>query len=621
MSEPNQPSPYQPPVPPPEPTAAGSSGYYPSAEPPTASTPPAYPGYPQPTYPGYGQPGPAYGQTGQQPTYQQPTYPQPTYQQPAYPQSGYPQSGYPPPAYPPSGYPQPGQPQPGYGQPGFPQPTQPLPTSMGPWVGDPGAVYGYDQNGVPLGPPLPPRRRRHRKAIIIGLVAALLISGTGVAAAYVWYGWGTTEPEDVLPGTVAAFARVDLSPGLGQKLAIEHLAAKFPKPSTASSDDAAEQAKQNLVTRFLSPLNYSTDIEPWLGARIGVAAWTPPGRGSDPCPVLALESKDDAKAKAALSRVDGATAATSNGYAILAECQGATADNVVAAAKTQTLSANSAFSSQLDALPQDQAIVGWVNLAGLASLAGTLGGDFGDEFGGGIDPNATAALPDIDLIVGMKATDDGLELRFRVHSAATTDTSDIGAADAISALGNLPGGTTIGLAADLRSLQGLSDQLNQQGLPTGGDLGGSGLGGDDIEQVTQAVQALLGSVVSLSITDVQVPDLKLIVQAANAQAAQQLAQALSLDNGATISGNTVTVTSDGYNPGSGVLRSNPLYGTAMADAPGNTYLAAFVNVQQLLPALHVPDDERPYLAPVKAVGVALGTSKNTADGLIRVVIQ
>jgi hypothetical protein len=663
VSDPNQQSPYQPPNS--DSTASPATpSYYPTGNPAEQPTTPIRPGYPgygqQPGAPtssgpinvdpttgagGYGQAGygqqtygqqAGYGQPspyGQQPYGQQPGYgQQPPYgQQPGYGQQPYGQTqGYGQPAYGQTqsygqtqGYGQPGYGQPAYAQPGYGQtaPGQPYPygqpgygqTGSGPWVGDSGAAYG--PSGAPLGPPVNPRRRKRRLALIISLVVVVLLAGGGgYAFAAYWYGWNTTEPEAALPASSVAFARVDLSPGFGQKLAIQNLIKKFPTQPSENNADVAEQAKQELVHGLFGNLNYDTDVKPWLGARYGVAIWSP--SGSRTCPLVALESTDDGKAGAALAKADDHLSyAFYKGYAIVTQCQGATADDAVAAAKSNSLANNSQFATQIDALPSGQAVVAWVNAAGVGDLAQSGLGQIGGQPAGQVNTNNLH----VNVIVGMRATDDGLEMRIRVHNDDANGSTTVTNANALDTLGKLPGGTSIGVSADLRSLKGLGDQLAQQ-IPN------DPYGDPNVQQVEDVLQAVFGSTVSLSVTDIRVPDLKLLIQAADAGSAQRLAQLLDLNQAGPdfttdVSGNSVSITSRSYNGGSGTLQDNPTYRTAMADAPDNTFLAGFVDIQKLVPSMDLSPDAQRYIAPIKAVGVSFGASGSNSEALLRVVIQ
>ena len=84
--------------------------------------------------------------------------------------------------------------------------------------------------------------------------------GVAIAAACVWNGWGKTQPEEVLPASVAAFVQLDLDPGLGGRLELVELVKKFPKQE--QDKDVTEQAVGELIADLgLEPLTYDADIK------------------------------------------------------------------------------------------------------------------------------------------------------------------------------------------------------------------------------------------------------------------------------------------------------------------------------------------------------------------------
>jgi hypothetical protein len=485
-------------------------------------------------------------------------------------------------------------------------PTRPLPTQH---LGYPPAVDPYEPyplyrdgyGDTLLGPPEPAPRRRRRRTLFIalGAVVALLVSGAAVAGAAVWYGWGATEPEDVLPGSSIAFARVDLSPGLGQALALQSLARKFP--SRPGGDDLVAQAEQNLTRELLAPLDFQTDVKPWLGDRLGTALWSP--GGSATCTLTALASTDDAKARAALARVAGITYDFRSGYAVLARCDhGGTVSQALADAAQQSLSAQPAFGQAKGQLPGGQAVLAWINGSQYRAVA----------------PASGTGLNGSSVLVGMKATDAGLELRARIHS--TSDTTDTAGADALSQLDGLPGASVVGLAADLRGVRGLNGDVTT----ALDDLLREVHGG--LTDLDRFVHDVAGSTVSLSLVDPESPAVKLLVKAGDGASAADLAGLLRQTLGpargeVAVTGNTVSLTSPRYQGGSGRLADNPLYRAAMADPPANVVLAGYANVTDLAPSMKLTPDEAAQLAPVHAVGLSLGSSGGSAQLLLRVVIS
>ena len=495
--------------------------------------------------------------------------------------------------------------------------TQPYPVVY-PTVGD-----------VLIGPggTAPPKRRRRAPIIIsVAAVVALLLGGTAVAGAWVWFGWGTTQPEDVLPGSSMAFARIDMSPGLGQKMKIDNLAKKFPQ-ATKSTQDFVDQLKEDMFEALdLEPLTYEADIKPWFADRVGIAAWAEDGSSDTPCVLFALASKDDDKARAAFTKAQDRLGADefgfafNDGYVILAGCydetdsQGA-ADAAVAAAKTESLAANDTFASALGELPSGQTIVLWADLARATDFVGSM------------DPAAKDALEsggaDLkgQLIVGALATDNGVELRYRLSGQGTGQANR----DVLTELGGLPGNTAIGATADLSSLRGnvkdldgVLDRLEQE---------------SESETIRSGVRGLLGSVLSVAIADINddEPVLRLVARAANAQDAGAIEAMVNelLDDEGTLppevsverSGDQISLSAGDYREADGKLSDKALYREAMAGVDGTSVVAVFVDVERLVSDADMSPDARDNIKPIKAVGFTNGYDGDTLVGLLRVVIS
>ncbi len=126
----------------------------------------------------------------------------------------------------------------------------------------------------PYPPPPPPRKGGHGKKIIAGVALAAVAAGGAVAAyAYTVLASSGIQPERVLPANTVAFAKLDLDPAAGQKIAAYRLSTKFPSVSKGAAD--MDDAKDTLLSKFFdkeSELDYATDIKPWLGDRVAIAA-------------------------------------------------------------------------------------------------------------------------------------------------------------------------------------------------------------------------------------------------------------------------------------------------------------------------------------------------------------
>ena len=515
-----------------------------------------------------------------------------------------------------------------YGNPQVPQ--DPWPTDT--------VTFGYAQPGgtrqLPYGAEFGernPRRRPSRTTIVIALAAVvtLLLGGTAIAGAWVWYGWGATQPEEALPATSAVFARIDLSPGLGQRLALDNLAKKFPKDGK-STRDFVEQLKRDLTKQLgLEPLDYDRDVKPWFADRIGFAAWAKDGASTDPCGLIAMASKDDRAAGAAPRKVrdrkgaEGFGFAFTNGYAVLVECGAAadsqgTADAAIAAIQRESLAQHQPFADALAKLPSGQTAVGWADLAAaertLPSLIGITGrvGSLSTGSGKG------------QVILGAKATGDGVELRYRWSGVSAPQNHR----DVLGELGALPGNTTIGAAADLYVVrETLGDVERTLGLDEAPDLPASVL--------RNGVDAILGSVVSIAVSDVGAADdnpaVRVVAKAASAAASADITELLDalgarpgqLPPGVAIesSGDRVTVTAGAYRAADGHLSDRAIYRDAMAGASGTSTVAVFVDVARLTASLHLGAKQAANIKPLKAVGLTTGYDGDTMVGLVRAIIR
>ena len=430
---------------------------------------------PTPQYPGAGGPqnpqnpyGPPQGQ-GQnlwpQPGRQQ-YPPQPGPQQPAYqqrppqaqPQQGQPYGG----PQQPHGGPQYGQGGPQYGQ-GAPQYGQPGQAPYGPA----GGQASYEQLHVggqpPQGPgygqpqwqPEPKKKRGKVIPLIAALAMVLVVAGGGIFA----YGKlkGGDQPSAVLPGTAVAYARVDLNPSAGQKVAAIRFLLKFPSVKdklglTGDKDDLRqklfEQIKKYAGTD-LADVDYDKDIKPWLGERAGIAALPPADGKDDPVVVLAVQVKNEGEATKGLDKLMANEdkkpgRAFSNGYVLLGDDQ-ATVDAAVATAKDNPLDKNAKFSSDMDKLGEQGFMSGWADMKGIASISGK------------VDSAALGGIGDASMATALRFDASYVELK----GIAQGDTSiKVNSADAGDLITKLPD-TTAGAIA-VSGGENLVDTMWQQ---------------------------------------------------------------------------------------------------------------------------------------------------------------
>ncbi len=212
-------------------------------------------------------------------------------------------------------------------------------------------------------------RRAARVAVATAAVAAV-IGGSDVAFAAVDYlSGGGAQPEDVLPASVVAIAKVDFDPSLDQKLAVYQLSKKLPVDgsSTFKEDTLKDDLLGSLFAEFGE--NYARDFKPWIGDRAAVAYVPDMKDESGFAMVAAVQYKDRGKANVAMNRLRAAAArhpedtqlnyALKGGYVLIAETP---AKVRALAAATTYLSADPGYTESLAALGGDQVATAWVDI-------------------------------------------------------------------------------------------------------------------------------------------------------------------------------------------------------------------------------------------------------------------
>ncbi|MEV0199026.1 DUF3352 domain-containing protein [Nonomuraea sp. NPDC050691] len=353
-----------------------------SPNPPTTPLGQPYP--PQQPYAGgqYGQQAP-YGEqasSGQQPGYGQ-SYGQPAYGQPDHGQAAFSQqAGY---GQQPYGQQQPGygqqehlqqgygqQSQQGYGQQGYGQQDQ-----QGYGQQHAYAQQGWQQQGPDgFGPAQPAGKSRKGWIIAVAAALAVVLLGGGAVWAVGAIGGGGTQPHEVLPPNAIAYARLDLDPAAGQKLALFQIGRKFSVTKDAFTGEDPRQALFNTLKKddsSLAKMDFARDVDPWLGSRIGVAVMPPAAAGKEPDFAVAVQVKDEDAAKAGIAKLMGKDKygiAFRDDYALLTDEQ-AKADKY--AAESGSLATAADFSDDLDAVGEQGVLSFWARLGEIGKLATT----------------------------------------------------------------------------------------------------------------------------------------------------------------------------------------------------------------------------------------------------------
>lgn len=306
--------------------------------------------------------------------------------------------------------------------------------------------------GPPPEPPADPRSRRGVKRLVIaGIAAVVLVAFAGGAfAVYKKLDGGGAQPQDVLPKSVIAYARVDLDPSTSQKIALLKLIRKFPEAADEIGIKSPKQDVRELIVREAlkagdCDMTYDKDVKPWLGSRVGIAL------DRKQTPLVAIQVTDEDKAKTGIKALfkcgdDKASIAFLDGYAIVAENQ-KKADAAVKAATKAALSDNKDFTADVDSLGEQGVASAWVDTSALISdfpqLKDSLGGASSAQLKQ-IEQSGTAAMT-------VRADGSTLEL---AGISGLTDTVD---KTSTAPLGKLPADTIAAL-----SIGGLGKQISEQ---------------------------------------------------------------------------------------------------------------------------------------------------------------
>lgn len=226
-------------------------------------------------------------------------------------------------------------------------------------------------------PPAAAPKPRRTGLLATAVAVPVLLIGGG-AYAYQQLNGGGTQPDEVLPSTVIAYARLDANPSASQKIKLFKLLRKSPDlAKEIGIETDAQDLRKNLVEGILSDcksIDYAKDIKPWIGDRVGVGVTDPRGDNG----LVALQVSDEKAARKGIDLAAGCLGlsdpgvAFSKGYAVIGNTQ-KDVDTAVKAAATKTLSAAPAFAEDMENLGDGGIASVWVSAkAFLSEFAGDL---------------------------------------------------------------------------------------------------------------------------------------------------------------------------------------------------------------------------------------------------------
>ncbi len=323
---------------------------------------------------------------------------------------------------------------------------------MGPPPSQPPAGWQQGQPEVlqsGSGGPVPPRSGSRRQGANggrrVGLLAAAGLLGVGVLGAGAWAGYSMflatgDQPAEALPVGTVGYVSVDLDPSGKQKLAALRTLEKFPafadNIDLTEDDDLRLRLFEEIQSDGTCPdVDFTEDIDPWLGNRFAAAGIDLGGEGTGGSGVTAV----------GVLQIDDAAAAE-DGLAVLSACGGAdgqfgwsVAGDWAVLAETTEIAQQVTDAAADEPLSDDEDFQRWTGEAGdpgiltayLAPEAGELLSeavaglaDLGGAFGGGsVSCEATAYDPE-DPFGADPFGDDPFETCFEEDLAAPPGMTD-----------------------------------------------------------------------------------------------------------------------------------------------------------------------------------------------------
>lgn len=478
-----------------------------------------------------------------------------------------------------------------------------------------------------------PSRRPTRSGLVIGAIATVVAvtAGAGAYAAMQLRGGGR-QPEALAPATSFAFAKLDLDPAAGQKLAVRELMTKFPDAPQGELEEVFDEFLRTAL-QDSDDVDYDRDIDPWLGDRIGIAGFA--GPDGEPSVLGIIQSKDDDAARPALERLSAAADSESayllrDGYVLVAQDQTAL-DLATSELSDGALADSGEYGADVGALSSDQILTAWIDTERAFDAMATTLGDDADEI-----PDEVRERLKGRLALGVHAAADFVEVE-GVSVGGSTDGLDGGFP---TLLAGLPETTVAAISAT-----GVGDQvdtaLDTLGaypmLPSREELArevysaiGLDLEADLLPLLGDEIAMVLGEVPDLS--GEEVPDLALMSLVDDpARAAkvtvkiQDLAGQHGLPVHSAVVGRTFFVASDAKYvrtlSGDGAkLADTRRFRRAVGELGDDVAFVAYADLARLL-TLAQDSDGYQNLRALSAVGIRVDVSEGRGHLRLRVVVE
>lgn len=208
----------------------------------------------------------------------------------------------------------------------------------------------------------------------------------------------------ITPADALALVSVNLDPSIEQKRNLLGIVRRFPGAREEVKGEF-DESRDELLGKLLedSGLDFSRDVEPWLGNEVAMVV-LPPGGGDEPLVVAMVETDDKDKARATLEKArtagdfDGAYRVVDDFVVVSDQDADADEDRALDAIAAQArkddggLARVPAFTKVVDQLHGDRLVLAWIDVKNAVGVAEELGdvidAPFLDEFGKDAGPVA-----------------------------------------------------------------------------------------------------------------------------------------------------------------------------------------------------------------------------------------
>jgi Protein of unknown function (DUF3352) len=326
-----------------------------------------------------------------------------------------------------------------------------------------------------------PERKSSRVPVLVAMVAVIVVVLAGGALAFIKGNSSTASAlTKLVPADAYGYVQLDLKQSSSAGL-YEYLS-HFPgSPATKPDAKKATFRDTLLGTVFTksNKINYSRDIQPWLGNSAGVAVFR--GTNGDPVPLVIVATTDAAKAKAGLARLHQGDSSFAydiiDGDVLLAQHQ-TDLDAAQAQSKSGGLTSSGTYSADIATLPSGSLVTMWADLdkvtaavkSAMSKVCASGGSSFGGSCGAFSSLTGAGALGGLGGVAGLNGGRVAVGVSV-ADKVATVTVRELGhkAGASTATIGDeikgLPGDTTgaiafgdvsAGLTSSLTSLSSLS---------------------------------------------------------------------------------------------------------------------------------------------------------------------